>query len=296
MLDRSRNITYLSIVNKLPIAKRVHIINLLVEGSSLRATSRIADVSINTVSKLLVDVGRACEKFHDIAVQNVKSQGIQCDEIWSFVYSTQKNVPMGMEEEAGDCWTWTCIDADTKLIISWFVGNRDAESAHLFMNDVATRIKAKPGQITTDGLHEYQQAVLDAFGSQVNFAQLVKKYSGDDGRTAERKYSPSSFVSAKKNVIFGNPDREHVSTSYVERANLTMRMHMRRFTRLTNAFSKKVENHAYAVALHFVYYNFCKLHKTLRVTPAMASGLSKCFLTIEDIVNLADGKMPKLSN
>lgn len=201
-----------------------------------------------------------------------------------------------MEEGAGDCWTWTCIDADTKLIISWFVGDRDAESAHLFMNDVATRIKAKPGQITSDGLYEYQQAVLDAFGSRVDFAQLVKKYSGDDGRTAERKYSPSSFVSAKKNVVFGNPDREHVSTSYVERSKLTMRMHMRRFTRLTNAFSKKVENHAYAVALHFVYYNVVKLHKTLRVTPAMAAGMSKRFMTIEDIVNLTEGIQPKLSN
>jgi IS1 family transposase len=283
-------------MNKLPIDKRVKIINLLVEGSSLRAASRIADVSINTVTKLLVDVGRACEKFHDMAVQNVVSQRIQCDEIWSFVYSKQKNVPTGMEEEAGDVWTWTCIDADTKLMISWFVGNRDSESAHLFMNDVATRIKAKPGQITTDGHHEYQQAVLDAFGSQVNFAQLVKRYSGDDMRSPERKYSPSQFVSAKKNVVFGNPDREHVSTSYVERANLTMRMHMRRFTRLTNAFSKKVENHAYAVALHFVYYNFVKMHKTLRVTPAMAAGMSKRFMTIEDIVKLTDGAMPKLSN
>jgi IS1 family transposase len=284
-------------MNKLSTAKRVQIINLLVEGSSLRATSRIADVSINTVTKLLVDVGRACEKFHDEAVMFVESQRIQCDEIWSFVYSKQKNVPDGMEETAGDVWTWTCIDADTKLIISWYVGNRDAEAAHLFMNDVATRIKRKPGQITTDGLKEYQQAVLEAFGSQVNFAQLIKQYSqlGSQGNT-EKKYSPAECIGCKKNIVFGQPEREHISTSYVERANLTMRMHMRRFTRLTNAFSKKVENHCYAIALHFVYYNFVKQHKTLRVTPAMAAGLSQRFLTIEDIVNLADGIQPKLSN
>ena len=285
-------------MNKLSTAKRVQIINLLVEGSSLRATSRIADVSINTVTKLLIDVGRACEKFHNETVMFVESQRIQCDEIWSFVYSKQKNVPDGMEDEAGDVWTWTCIDADSKLIISWLVGSRDAEAAHLFMNDVAYRIKKKPGQITTDGLHEYQQAVLDAFGSQVDFAQLVKNYSGTGDGTShtERKYSPGQFVSAKKRVVFGAPDPEHVSTSYVERANLTMRMHMRRFTRLTNAFSKKVENHCLAVALHFVYYNFVKQHKTLRVTPAMAAGLSKRFLTLEDIVNLTDGVQPKLSN
>lgn len=285
-------------MNKLSITKRVQIINLLVEGSSLRATSRIADVSINTVSKLLVDVGRACEKFHDEAVMHVESQRIQCDEIWSFVYSKQKNVPEGMHETAGDVWTWTCIDADTKLIISWYVGNRDAEAAHLFMNDVATRIKRKPGQITTDGLHEYQSAVLDAFGSQVNFAQLIKQYAkGGNAATTERKYSPADCIGTKKNIVFGTPDREHISTSFVERQNLTMRMHMRRFTRLTNAFSKKVENHAYAVALHFVYYNFVKQHKTLRITPAMAAGLTKRFMSIEDVVKLADiSNEKKVSN
>ena len=277
-------------MNKLPIAKRVQIINLLVEGSSLRAASRIADVSINTVTKLLVEVGRACEKFHDQTVMFVETKRIQCDEIWSFVYSKQKNIPEGMDETAGDIWTWTCIDADTKLIISWLVGNRDAETAHLFMNDVATRIKAKPGQLTTDGLKEYQQAVLDAFGSQIDYAQLVKKYNGmsEEGSTAERKYSPGDVVSIKKKLVFGSPDPDHVSTSYVERQNLTMRMHNRRFTRLTNAFSKKVENHCHAIALHFVYYNFVKLHKTLRVTPAMAAGLTKRFMTLEDIVKLAD--------
>lgn len=294
MLDQSSINTYIYIMNKLPLSKRVQIINLLVEGTSLRATSRIADVSINTVSKLLVEVGKACEKFHNETVMFVKTQRIQCDEIWSFVYSKQKNVPEGMEETAGDVWTWTCLDADSKLIISWLVGNRDAEAAHLFMNDVATRIKGKPGQITTDGLHEYQKAVLDAFGSQVDFAQLVKQYSASgDGHSTEKKYSPSECIGTKKNIIFGQPDREHISTSFVERSNLTMRMHMRRFTRLTNAFSKKVENHCYAIALHFVYYNFVKIHKTLRVPPAMEAGLIKRIMSIEDIVRLTDPELVK---
>jgi IS1 family transposase len=298
MLDRSSKNTYLYDMNKLPIAKRVQLINLLVEGSSLRATSRIADVSINTVTKLLIEVGKACEKFHDETVQGVKSQRIQCDEIWSFVYSKQKNVPTGMEDEAGDVWTWTCIDADTKLIVSWYVGNRDAQAANEFMMDVATRIKGKPEQITTDGLHEYLKAVMDAFGSQVNFAQLIKQYNAcGDAHSTEKKYSPSECIGTKKNIIFGQPDREHISTSYVERANLTMRMHMRRFTRLTNGFSKKIENHAYAVALHFVYYNFVKQHKTLRITPAMAAGLTKRFMSFEDIVNLTETtKIQKISN
>lgn len=202
-----------------------------------------------------------------------------------------------MEDVAGDIWTWTCLESDTKLMISWYVGDRGAESAETFMNDVATRIHRKPGQITTDGHKEYQQAVLNAFGSQINYAQIIKKYSNPtEGATQERRYSPSKFTGAKKNVVFGKPNREDISTSHIERSNLTLRMHCRRFTRLTNAFSKKVENHALAVALHMTYYNFVKLHKTLRVTPAMAAGLSKRFLTIEDLVNLSDGKAPRLDN
>jgi len=284
-------------MNQLATSKRVQILNMLVEGSSLRAAARISGCSINTITKLLTDAGRACEKFHNETVMHVKADKIQCDEIWSFVYSKQKNIPDGMEEQAGDVWTWTCIEADNKMIISWFVGNRDTESAHTFMYDVATRIHGKPNQITTDGHHSYQAAVLDAFGSQVNFAQLVKNYSNSaEASTPERKYSPSKFIGAKKNIVFGTPDRAHISTSYIERSNLTLRMHNRRFTRLTNAFSKKIENHALSLALHFVYYNFCKQHKSLRITPAMAAGLSKRFLTIEDIVNLIDGIQPKLSN
>ncbi|MDP4283846.1 MAG: IS1 family transposase [Bacteroidota bacterium] len=275
-------------MNKLPISKKVQIINLLVEGSSLRAASRIADVSINTVTKLLVDVGRACQKFHNEKVVNVSTKRIQCDEIWSFVYAKDKNATQEQKEGgAGDAWTWVGIDADTKLVVSWFVGNRDADSANIFMNDVATRLKNRV-QLTTDGLKAYLEAVTENFGSQIDFAQLIKLYGGSEGAGNEKKYSPAECTGAKKHAISGNPDPKHISTSYVERQNLTMRMHMRRFTRLTNGFSKKIENHCYAIALHFVYYNFVKIHKTLRVPPAMEAGLIKRIMTIEDIVKLAD--------
>lgn len=284
-------------MNKLPIEKRTQIINLLVEGNSLRATSRIADVSINTVTKLLVDVGRACEKFHNETVKGIASKRVQCDEIWSFVGSKEKNTSIEKKEEGcGDVWTWTAIDADSKLIISWLVGSRDAEAANCFMSDVASRLMNKV-QLTTDGLFHYLEAVTDAFGSQIDFAQLQKIYGRDSSAgNTEKKYSPAECIGCKKNTISGHPDPAHVSTSYVKRQNLTMRMHMRRFTRLTNAFSKKIENHCYAIALHFVYYNFVKQHKTLRVTPAMAAGLTKRFMSIEDIVNLTDEIQPKISN
>lgn len=285
MLDRSSIIVYICFMNKLPLEKRVQIINLLVEGSSIRAISRVVGVSKDTVVKLLVDVGRACWEFHDKTVLNVRSKRIQCDEIWSFVYSKEKNKPEGMEN-AGDVWTWTAIDADSKLIVSWNVGGRDADSANTFLHDVADRL-ANRVQMTTDGLHAYLEAVTDNFGSQIDFAQLVKLYGREgEGKTSEKKYSPARFTGSRKTVISGNPDEEHISTSYVERQNLTMRMHMRRFTRLTNGFSKKIENHCYAIALHFMYYNFVKQHKTLRVTPAMAAGLTKRFMSITDIANL----------
>lgn len=288
ILERSGNVTYLHSMNKLPVQKRVQIINLLVEGNSLRATSRIADVSINAVTKLLVDVGRACEKFHNETVQGLDYKRIQCGKIRSFVYSKQKNVPQGMEEEAEDVWTWTAIDADSKLIVSWLVGDRDADAANTFMNDVAMRLKRRT-QLTTDGLNKYLEAVTDGFGSRIDFAELQKIY-GKVGSTAttEKKYSPAECIGYKKEVISGNPDPAHVSTSYVERQNLTTRIHMRRFMLLTNAFSKKIENHCHAVALHFVYYNFVKIHKTLQVPPAMEAGLIKRLMTLEDIVNLVD--------
>lgn len=294
MLDRLSILYYICFMNSLPLQKRVQIINLLVEGNSMRATSRIADVSINTVSKLLVDVGRACAKFHNEKVTGLKCTTVQADEIWSFVYSKQKNVPDGMEDSAGDVWTWTAIDADSKLIISYAVGGRDAETASEFMQDVASRITNRI-QLTTDGHHAYLEAVTDAFGSQIDFAQLVKVYgsSSDSNNPTERKYSPSKLKSIHKNPVVGSPDETLVSTSYVERCNLTMRMHMRRFTRLTNAFSKKIENHYHAIALHFVYYNFVKQHKSLRITPAMAAGITKRFMTLEDIANLVPDAIAK---
>jgi len=260
----------------------------------MRATSRIADVSINTVTKLLESVGRACAKFHNDHVVNLTCKTVQTDEIWSFVYSKEKNVPEGMEDSAGDIWTWTAIDADSKLIISYAIGGRDAETGREFMNDVASRINNRI-QLTSDGWHVYLEAVSDAFGHDIDFAQLVKVYGGgsDSSNPTERKYSPTKLKSAIKTPVFGNPDEALISTSYVERCNLTMRMHMRRFTRLTNAFSKKIENHYHAIALHFMYYNFVKQHKSLRITPAMAAGITKRFMTLEDIANLVKYEVPK---
>jgi IS1 family transposase len=278
-------------MNKLPIEKQVQIVSMLVEGNSIRSISRMTGVSKDTVISLLVKVGRACWEFHDNTVVNVKSKRVQCDEIWSFVYSKEKNKPEGIEN-AGDVWTWTAIDADSKLILSWNVGNRDADCAKVFMTDVADRINGYV-QLTSDGLHAYLEAVGEAFGDNIDFAQLIKLYGSEKEATGtEKKYSPSKFRGSKKTVISGNPDEQYISTSYVERQNLTMRMHMRRFTRLTNAFSKKIENHCYAIALHFVHYNFVRIHKTLRVTPAMEAKLTKKPMTIEDIVNLIPAETP----
>lgn len=287
MLDRISILHYICYMNQLPIEKRTQIISLFVEGNSLRATSRIADVSINTVTKLLVSVGKACQAFHNEQVVNVRSKRVQCDEIWSFVYAKEKNKPDNIEG-AGDVWTWTAIDSDSKLIISWLVGERDAYTANIFMNDVADRLATRI-QLTTDGLKAYLEAVGEAFGNRIDFAQLVKMYGNESAPTTnEKKYSPAECTGMKVNLVSGNPDPDHISTSHVERQNLTMRMHMRRFTRLTNAFSKKLENHCHAIALHFVYYNFVKIHKTLRVPPAMEAGLIKKLMTIEDIVRLTE--------
>lgn len=277
-------------MNKLPLQKRVQIVNLLVEGMSMRATSRIADVSIVTVTQLLIKVGKACQEFHDNTVCGLKCKKVQCDEIWSFVYAKEKTVPDEFKGHGmGDAWTWVGIDADTKLVVSWYVGGRDAENAYVFMKDLKSRIKNRI-QLTTDGLKAYLVGVPDAFGSKIDYAQLIKIYGGevDEVSSSERKYSPGKVTGIEKKRILGKPDADFVSTSYVERQNLTMRMHMRRFTRLTNAFSKKIENHCYAIALHFVYYNFVKIHTTLRVTPAMEAGLTKNLMSIEDIVKLTD--------
>lgn len=280
-------------MNTLSIEKQVQIVSMLVEGNSIRSTSRMAGVSKDTVISLLVKVGRACWEFHDSTVIGLQTKKIQCDEIWSFVYSKEKNKPEGMEN-AGDCWTWTAIDSDSKLIISWNIGHRDADCANTFMNDVANRV-ANYVQLTTDGHHAYLNAVGEAFGDNIDYAMLIKLYGSlKEGSTgAERKYSPMKYTGSKKTVISGNPDEEHISTSYVERANLTMRMHMRRFTRLTNAFSKKIENHCYAIALHFCYYNFVRIHQSLRVTPAMEAKLTKKPMTINDIVSLIPTEQPQ---
>jgi IS1 family transposase len=274
-------------MNKLPTDKRVQILSMLCEGSSMRSISRVCDVSINTVSKLLVDAGNACASFHADSVRNVKSRRVQCDEIWSFCYSKAVNTGAGHRGERGDVWTWTAIDADTKLIVSWLVGGRDAEAASQFIADLKSRL-ANRVQLTTDGWRAYLDAVFDAFEHHVDYAQLVKLYGpAPDG---QRRYSPPEVVGIQKSRIIGNPDQDHISTSYVERQNLTMRMSMRRFTRLTNAFSKKVDNHCHALALYFVWYNWIRIHKTLRVTPAMAAGLTDKLMDMADVVALIDAQ------
>lgn len=273
-------------MNQMPIAKRAQILSLLVEGMSINATCRVSGAAKATVLKLLADVGAACAEYQDKALRNLNSKRIECDEVWSFVGAKQKNVPaekrgvFGM----GDTWTWTAIDADTKLIASWMVGTRDADAAKLFIEDLASRL-AKRVQLTTDGHKAYLEAVENAFGGGIDYAMLVKQY-GEGPSSPERKYSPVEFVSAKKEKIVGNPEMSKVSTSYVERQNLTMRMSIRRFTRLTNAFSKKIENHAHATALHFMFYNFGRIHKTLRVTPAMEAGVSDHVWSLEEIAAL----------
>lgn len=280
-------------MNKLDAKTRSLIIRLLVEGNSIRATSRIADVSKNTVNKLLVDAGAACAKYHDEHVRNVKASVIQCDEIWSFTYAKQKNVAgaKAAPEHAGDTWTWTAIDSDSKLIVSYMVGGRDSEYAIEFMDDLRDRLSNRV-QLTTDGHKAYLEAVEGAFGGDVDYAQLIKLYGDMGGKTAARKYSPAECAGIKKRTIEGNPGKALISTSYVEGQKLTMRMHMRRFTRLTNGFRKKVENHMHAVALHFMHYNFVKVHQTLKVTPAMEAGLTDRLWDIADLVALINANEP----
>lgn len=279
-------------MNKLSSQDRARILHLLCEGNSIRAVTRLTGASKNTVTKLLINAGQACMAYHDANVRDVNAKRVQVDEIWSFVYSKAKNVAAAKAapDGAGDIWTWTAIDADSKLIVSYFVGGRDGECAMWFIDDLRARL-ANRVQLTSDGHKAYLEAVEGAFGADVDYAVLQKIY-GTAPEAARGRYSPAECIGTKKERIEGDPDPKHVSTSYVERSNLTMRMHMRRFTRLTNAFSKKVENHAYAVALHMMYYNFVRRHSTLRMTPAMAAGIAKSFWDVSDIVALVESTEP----
>lgn len=264
--------------------------HLLVEGNNLKATSRIANVSINTVTKLLVDAGKACQRFHNKIVVGLNSRRIQCDEIWSLVYAKDKNAPAEKNEagEEGDVWTWVGIDTDSKLVVSWLVGDRSTDTAIPFMQNLASRLSNKV-QLTSDGHKAYLIAVEEAF-THIDYAVLHKIYGKGGGTSSDSRYSPAAYIGTDKKLHIGNLDTRHISISHVERQNLTMRMHMRRFTRLTNGFSKNVENHCYALALHYMYYNFIKIHKSLRVTPAMEAGLTKKLLEVSDIVKLIEGK------
>ena len=280
-------------MNKMPLKTRALILNMLCEGQSMRATARLADVSFNTVAKLLIDAGKVCADLHDELVQGVTASRVQCDEVWSFTYAKQKNVATAKAapQVAGDTWTWTALDADTKLIVSSMVGGRDAEYANAFMDDVASRL-ANRVQMTTDGHKAYLEAVEGSFGADIDYAQLIKVY-GNAPETFKGRYSPADCTGIVKRTVEGQPEEKHISTSFVERQNLTMRMQMRRFTRLTNAFSKKLENHMHMVALYTVWYNFIRIHKTLRVTPAMEAGLSKTVWDMEDLVRIMDERAPK---
>jgi IS1 family transposase len=270
-------------MNRLSTKDRARVVAALVEGNSVRATVRMTGIAKNTVAKLLVDLGAACSKYQDETIRNVRSKRVQCDEIWSFVGSKQKNTSEEKKAQGcGDCWTWTALDADTKLIVSFRLGDRTLNTAYDFMHDLAARL-ANRVQLTTDGHRVYLEAVESAFNEDIDYAMLSKIYQSSQ---AETRYSPAVCIGCETKVITGNPDVQHVSTSYVERQNLTMRMSVRRFTRLTNAFSKKLENHAAMVALYFMYYNFGRVHQTLRVTPAMEAGIADHVWSIEEIVAL----------
>ena len=281
-------------MNKLSTERQARVVKALCEGNSIRATARMADVAINTVVKLLQDLGSVCLDYQDKVMRELPCQRLQCDEIWSFVYSKAKNVPEEYKGEFGygDVWTWTAIDADTKLVPCWHVGGRDGRDAWVFTKDLASRL-ANRVQLTSDGHKAYLEAVDRAFGSEIDDAMLQKLYGPVElSKEARRRYSPAECVGAEKKIIQGQPDKDHISTSYVERQNLTMRMSMRRFTRLTNAFSKKLENHMYVIALHFAHYNFCRPHKSLANpyprTPAMAAGLTDHIWTTEELLSLLD--------
>jgi IS1 family transposase len=272
-------------MNRISPEQRRRIVACLVEGNSLRATERMTGASRNTITKLLIDLGTVCSAFQDRTLRDLTCERVQVDEIWSFVYAKEKNVPAEKRGEAGDVWTWVAIDADTKLVPTYRIGGRGLDEATAFMTDLAARVSNRI-QITSDGWGPYKLAVPGAFGGDVDFAQLVKVYGQEGGIKAERRYSPAVCLEAIPTPVSGDPDPSHISTSYVERQNLTMRMSMRRYTRLTNAFSKKVENLAAAVSLHFMHYNFCRKHQTLGMTPAMAAGVTDHIWSIDELINL----------
>lgn len=274
-------------MNKLPVPKRVQILTMLVEGSSLRSISRVCEVSINTVTKLLVDAGAACATYHDEMVRNVAAKRIQSDEIWSFCYAKDKNVKTAKAapDGAGNIWTWTALDPDSKLMVTWWAGDRTSSTGFNFLEDLQSRL-ANRIQLTTDGHGAYLEAVPFTFGDNVDFAQLIKIYKETKGGAS--RYSPADCIGTKTKVISGNPDEKHISTSHAERQNLTMRMSMRRFTRLTNAFSKKFENHCHSLALYFVYYNWMRKHKAHGQTPTMAAGLTDKPMPMADLVEILD--------
>lgn len=281
-------------MNILHIEKRAQILACLVEGNSLHATARMTGIARNTVSKLLVDVGTACAAYQDETLRCLSCKRIQCDEIWSFCSCKEKNVPEEHKGEYGygDVYTWTALCADTKLVPSFLVGKRDASYAQIFIDDLASRLNNRI-QLTTDGHKAYLEAIEGAFASEVDYAMLIKLYGAPQGAGDQRRYSPAECSGTITSVISGKPEMKHVSTSFVERQNLTMRMSMRRFTRLTNAFSKKIENLECAVALHFMYYNFGRIHKTLRVTPAIEAGVADHVWSLEEITALAQVEAPK---
>ena len=278
-------------MNRLSTAKRAQVIGALVEGNSINATCRMFGVGKHTVLRLLEDAGEVCADFHDKYVRNLRVRRLQCDEIWSFVGAKQKNAsPEKKGEGWGDVWTWTAIDAESKMCVSYLVGGRDGGWAYDFMQDCASRIHGRV-QLTTDGHKPYLEAVEGAFGMDVDFATLQKIY-GAPTDADQRRYSPAKCIGTDLKVVSGNPDPKHVSTSYVERQNLSMRMGMRRFTRLTNGFSKKLANHAHQIAVYFFHYNFCRVHKTLRVTPAMEAGLTDHVWTLEELCGLIPQENP----
>ncbi len=274
-------------MNRLSTERRSQILRCLVEGNSIRSTSRITGAAKNTVVKLLVDAGKACSEYQHKTLRNLSCKRLQCDEIWSFCYAKKKNVPKKLQGQFGygDEVTWAAIDAETKLVPSWLIGDRSGYTAYVFMKDLASRLKHRV-QLTTDGHGAYLEAVEGAFGADIDYDMLIKIYG--TGSEGEKRYSPPEIIETKRKIIVGNPDPKLISTSYVERQNLTMRMSMRRFTRLTNGFSKKVENHAHAISLHFMYYNFARIHKTLRVTPAMEAKVTDRLWSIEDIAGLIE--------